>query len=70
MNVSTQPVRPYAIVSRPGYFGNTTTVVSAHATLAAARKALGRSKSCQVVTRDSGFRKGETIYSDRYPTAC
>jgi len=77
MNASTQPVRPYAVTSRPGYFGqNKTQVFSAHATLKAAKKAAGsgyvdeagrRKHPLCVVYHPEGWTKGEVIWGDMFP---
>ena len=59
----------YAVAPRPGYFGNNqATVYSAHTTLQAARKALGKTESACIVSRiGNPFRKGQTLWGDMYP---
>ena len=65
----------FAVIDRDGFFRDTTKVYSAHATEAAAVKAAKQYKvsipgnqpgqsSAMVIRCESGFSKGETIYSD------
>lgn len=57
-------------VTKPGYWTNTTTVVSSHKTLAAARKAARAGFKLEV--RKGGLKKGDTWYATSgqvYPEA-
>ena len=67
--------KQYAVIDRDGFFRDTTIVYSAHTTEAAAVKAAKRhtvsipgqhpnQSSAMVIRCESGFSKGETIYSD------
>jgi len=52
----------YVVLPAPGYYGDTTRVLSAHRTLAAALRAARRGYHC--VVRASTQRKGSTWYRD------
>ena len=67
--------RQYAVIDRDGFFRETTTVYSAHATVSAAIRAAKQHRmslpgnqpnqsSAMVIRCESGFAKGEKIYGD------
>lgn len=57
----------YIVTAAPGYYGDTTRVLSAHRTLAAARRAAGRTG--RYVVRQSTLARGETLYRAAEHTA-
>ncbi len=68
--------RCFGVTDRPGYFGDRTSIHSAHTTKGAAKRAMGngyvdehgerRHPRC-VVYSEEGFVKGQTIYGDMFP---
>lgn len=67
----------YATTMRQGFFGATTKILSTHKTAEAAQREARRHRYTDergnirypvaAVRSESGFRRGETVYSDRYP---
>ena len=68
-------MRQYAVISRDGFFRDTTQIYSTHATEAAAIKAAKTHRvsipgnppdqsSAMVIRGEGGFRRGETVYAD------
>ena len=67
--------KQFAVIDRDGFFRDTTTVYSAHATVSAAMRAAKQHRvslpgngpnqsSAMVIRCEGGFAKGEKIYSD------
>lgn len=54
----------YAVVKAPGHRDHEMTVISAHATEAAARRALAKSKTLAAVKTVAPVSKGATLWDD------
>lgn len=54
----------FALIPAPGHTGNVARIVSVHASLAAARKARGASKTIAIIEAGESAHKGQTVYMD------